>query len=313
MAAIRINPKSREDWLEERKHGIGASEVSTVLGINPFETPYQLWRKKRGLDAPQEETMPMKLGHLLEDSVAKLWEEETGRKVIANTAGDWLYVDEKKPFLRVSPDRLYWLSGEKHNAGNRGILECKTTQKNIDPDDIPKHWFCQVQMNLGVSGLKHGSLAWLSSGRTFGYVDIEFDAGFYNELVSRVEDFWTNNVLANVPPIAVNAEDLRHQYPEPDPLKITEVDEQTALACDEYKTIKQQIAELETRRDEIENNIKMRFTDGEAISYGGLTLATWKTSKSSMKFDAKSFTNDNPQMAAQYMREVKGSRRFCVK
>ena len=47
-----VRYKSREEWVANRSLGIGASEVGTMLGINEWETPYQLWRRKKGLDAP---------------------------------------------------------------------------------------------------------------------------------------------------------------------------------------------------------------------------------------------------------------------
>ena len=313
MAAIKLISKTREEWLENRKGGIGASEVATVLGINPWETPYQLWRRKVGLDAGKDENMAMRLGHLLEDAVAKLWAEETDNEVIASTAGDWMYVDKDKSFLRVSPDRLYWIKGQKKNAKNKGILEIKTTQKTIDEDNIPQHWFVQVQMNLGVSGFKHATIAWLTQGRSFGYKEIEFDPKFYAYLVSEVENFWVNNVLANVAPPAVSADDVMLKFPIPDASKVNEVAEQIALDCDEYKQVKAKIAELDARKDELEESIKSQFADGEAISYGGLTLATWKMGKATMKFDAKAFVAEHPEVAAQYMREQAGSRRFTVK
>lgn len=63
---IIIRPKSREEWLQLRSKGIGSSEVGTLVGVNPYETPYQLWRRKKGLDAPKAETFAMKAGHYLE-------------------------------------------------------------------------------------------------------------------------------------------------------------------------------------------------------------------------------------------------------
>lgn len=56
MSNIVIRPKDRAEWLEYRKDGIGSSEVATILGLNPWETPYQLWRRKKGLDAPKDST-----------------------------------------------------------------------------------------------------------------------------------------------------------------------------------------------------------------------------------------------------------------
>ena len=174
-----IKPKDRAEWLEHRKYGIGSSEVASILGLNPYETPYQLWRRKKGLDKPKDETFAMKAGHYLEDAVTRFWADETGREVIKSSASDWLFVNKEKEYLRVSPDRTFWIPGMPKNNTNKGILECKTTQMQIDADDLPKHWFCQVQYQLGVSELQQGSLAWLSAGREFGYRDITFVPDFY--------------------------------------------------------------------------------------------------------------------------------------
>ena len=73
MATTIIRPANREEWLTHRQEGIGSSEVATILGLNPWETPYQLWRRKKGLDAPKEETFAMKAGHYLEDAVSMFW------------------------------------------------------------------------------------------------------------------------------------------------------------------------------------------------------------------------------------------------
>lgn len=30
-------------WLKSRKAGVGGSDMSTILGLNSFKTPYELW------------------------------------------------------------------------------------------------------------------------------------------------------------------------------------------------------------------------------------------------------------------------------
>ena len=163
MSTTIIRPATREEWLELRKSGMGSSEVASIVGLNPWQTPYQLWRKKLGMDEPTEENQAMKRGHWCEDAVAQYWSDTTGRQVIARSAGDWLIRDDERPFLQVSPDRTFWVDGDglKHGKNaeqNKGILECKTTNLVIDPNDIPKHWFCQVQYQLAVAGMapSHG-------------------------------------------------------------------------------------------------------------------------------------------------------------
>lgn len=128
MSYTIIRPKDRNEWLKHRESGIGSSEVGTILGLNPFETPYQLWRRKKGLDAPKQENFAMKAGHYLEDAVSLFYRDETGKEIIKASAGDWLIVNNEKTYLRVSPDRTFWIPGRTKSDRNKGILECKTTQ-----------------------------------------------------------------------------------------------------------------------------------------------------------------------------------------
>lgn len=313
MSNIVIRPKDRDEWLEYRKDGIGSSEVATILGLNPWETPYQLWRRKKGLDAPKDETFAMKAGHYLEDAVSQFWADETGREVIKSSAGDWLYKNTEKGFLQASPDRTFWIPGMPKNNDNKGILECKTTQMSIDADDLPKHWFCQVQYQLGVAELQQGSLAWLCSGREFGYKDIAFVPDFYGWMIEEVERFWTDYIIGNKEPEAISVTDVVTKYSRHTDGKIIEVGEDIYQAYSQLKGIKEQLAELEASKDELEAKIKIGFGDAEAISYGGQTLATWKAAKDSTKFDAKAYQKEHSELCEPYMVTAPGSRRFIIK
>lgn len=313
MSNTVIRPKDRAEWLKHRESGIGSSEVATIVGLNPWETKYQLWRRKKGLDPAKEENFAMKAGHYLEDAVAQFWHDETGQDIIKSSAGDWLIVDDERPYMRVSPDRTYWLSGMPKNNANKGILECKTTQLSIDPDDIPKHWFCQVQYQLGVAELTQGSLAWLCSGREFGYKNLAFVPDFYMWLVEEVERFWKDNIEGNAEPEATNVQDVLLKFNRHTDGKVVEVSEDIYSACQDLKRIKDEMAALDERKAELEERIKMGFGDAEAISFSGQTIATWKSPKPSVKFDAKAFEKENPEAVKAYMRETQGARRFILK
>lgn len=308
-----IRPKDRNEWLEYRKTGIGSSEVATIVGLNPWETPYQLWRRKTGQDAAKTENFAMKAGHYLEDAVSQFWQDETGREVIKRSAGDWLIRDNEKTYLQVSPDRTYWLDGEKHNDQNKGILECKTTQMTIDSEDIPKHWFCQVQYQLGVAGLTNGSLAWLCSGREFGYKDIAFVPDFYGWLEEEVSKFWQDNIIGGKEPSAISVKDMLLKYDRSTGGKTTEVDDELFNAYQDLKQVKVELGELTDRKDELEEKLKMAFLDAEAISYGGDIIATFKSAKDSEKFDTKAFQAAHPELAKEFTNKVAGSRRFLLK
>lgn len=313
MSSTIIKPKSREEWLKLREGGIGSSEIATIVGLNPWETPYQLWRRKVGIDPPKQENFAMKAGHYLEDAVARFWSDETGQTIIKASAGDWLIRDDARPFLMVSPDRTYWLADRPHSNDNKGILECKTTQMSIDADDLPKHWFCQVQYQLGVAFLEQGSLAWLSSGREFGYRDIKFVPDFFLWLVEEAEKFWYEHIVAKVEPASVDVKDVLLKYNRHTDGKVVEVGDDIFKDYQDLKDIRREIEALEERKETLEGRIKMAFGDAEAITYGGDTLATWKAPKPSRKFDAKAYQKDHADLCAPYFIESQGARRFLLK
>lgn len=303
-------------WLEERKQGIGSSEVATLMGLNPFESPYQLWLRKTGkTEGIKEENKAMRAGHYLEGAVSDYFQDETGNVVIKNSAGDWLAVNHKRPYLRVSPDRIYWLAGKPHYKRFRGICECKTTQRNIDKDNIPQHWYCQLQYQLGVMELQYGSLAWLSRGIDFGYVEFPFNEDFYkNVLVPSIEEFWCKNVKENIEPDLTTATDICAKYVRSSLGKVVIATQDTEKAVNELKAIKEQQGELKSRQTELEDQIKMAMQDGESLlDQYGTVLCTWKTSKDSTKFDEKAFQKEHPEEYEKFLQTKQGSRRFLLK
>lgn len=309
-----IKPQNRKEWLKHREQGIGSSEVGTILGLNPWETPYQLWRRKMGIDPAKQENFAMKAGHYLEDAVSRFYSDETGKDIIKASEGDWLIVSNEKPFMRVSPDRTFWLPNMPKNRFNKGILECKTTQMQIDADDLPKHWFCQLQYQLGVAELKVGALAWLTAGREFGYKDIAFDAEFFAWMAEEVERFWVDHIIGKQEPAATEVSDIILKYPKHAKGETLTADSELLEAYDELKELKKQKGECESRIKELEDEFKMAMGECESVTTSdGKTLCTWKASAASMTFDAKALQKAEPDVYERYQVEKAGTRRFLLK
>ncbi|MBO7264412.1 MAG: YqaJ viral recombinase family protein [Alistipes sp.] len=308
-------PKSREAWLDLRKGGIGSSEVGTILGLNPYETPYQLWRKKKGLDAPTPENFAMRAGHYLEDAVSLFYQDETGNEIIKSSAGDWLIINNERPFLRVSPDRTCWKRGMARKHDNKGIVECKTTQKEIDGDSLPQHWFCQLQYQLGVAELNWGAIAWLTAGREFGYRDLTFDKDFYDWMIEEVTRFWVDCIQGNQEPLAINVEDVILKNPRHIAGKTLTANDDIIAELAELKEVREELAALDQRKKAIEESIKMTMGDAEALVLPNTddVLCTWKAGKDRTKFDDKRFAQEHPDMYAQYTTTTAGTRTFLIK
>lgn len=310
-----VKYKNREEWLAGRGKGIGASEAGTVLGLNPFCTPYQLWRYKKGIDPPQEENFAMKAGHYLEDAVSMFFRDGSGAHIIKASTDDFTIYDSERPWLRVSPDRTFWRPLAKHNEAEKSILECKTTQLTIDPDNLPKHWFCQIQMNMGVAEYKDGALAWLTMGRDFGYRDIDFDKEFYDWMTDQITEYWQRYIVGDEEPAPYTAEDIMIKYPRHKEGKTVTADTDIMEQLERLKILKSEIKPKETEVKEIEGNLKMFFGDAETIvDELGNTLATWKAPKPSRKFDQKAWEAETPEdERAKWYSEVQGARRLLVK
>ena len=242
MSNTIIRPSSREEWLKIRESGIGSSEVGTILGLNPFETPYQLWRRKVGIDAPKEQNFAMRAGHYLEDAVSLFYHDETGKDIIKASAGDWIIRNNDRPYMQVSPDRTFWISGMPKNTQNKGILECKTTQMDVDADSVPQHWFAQLQYQLGVAELPQGALAWLMQGRKFGYRDFEFDPEFFAYITEEVSRFWVDNILGKQEPLMMTVDDVLLRNPKHVVGKAIEADTELQENCRILKEVKEAVS-----------------------------------------------------------------------
>ena len=61
---------SREEWLESRRNGIGGSDASAILGVNPYSSPLKVYMDKICKGVEEEENEAMRQGTDLEQYVA---------------------------------------------------------------------------------------------------------------------------------------------------------------------------------------------------------------------------------------------------
>ena len=311
-----IKTTSHQQWLDERKKGVGSSEAGTIMGVNHFDTPYKLWRRKTGIDLPVEQNEAMEMGHHLEPAVATLFAARTGAIIKKSSEGDWLAVDTKREYLRVSPDRLYHYPGEKPTKSNQHILECKTTSVAVDKDDIPVYWYCQLQYQMGVMGVKKGAVAWISSypRLNFDYKEIDFNPDFYKAMIDAIEQFWLINVKGGIAPEDIDGEDSLLRSPQATAGETLEADSEMMERYDAIKEIASTIKKLENTRTSLEDEIKIALGTAESlVSPEGSVIAQWKNTKDTRKFNAKAFQAAEPTMYNLYMETVPGSRRFTIR
>lgn len=306
-----LRPKTHEEWVSLRNAGVGASEVGAIMGVSHFQTAYQVWRRKRGLDPVVEESIAMRMGHYLEPVVAQLFEEETGSTIVKTSAADIIYHDPDKPYMRATPDRLGYV--KRNGKREYFLVECKTTAMPIDPSELPSAWITQVQYQMRVTGIRRGYLAYLVNGRDFGYVEIVYNEDYVREIEDAVTEFWARYVEGDEEPAIVTSGDVESKWATSSEGKELEADNEAVADWQRLLQLTEEESRIKTEKEEITERMKVFMEDSEVLVFNGTQLCTYKTAKERKLFDSKTFEKDNPELAAKYMKVAKASRPFKLK
>lgn len=150
---MRQNYKTQEEWLSIRKSLIaegrlGGSMIGTAAGVNPYKSATRLWGELKGLlqepDISGKEAV--RNGKDLEDYVAQRFCEMSGKSVHRENC---IFTNDEYPHLFASIDRKV--------VGEESGLECKTAnafrQDDFTDTEFPKAYYAQVCSYLAVTGL----------------------------------------------------------------------------------------------------------------------------------------------------------------
>jgi putative phage-type endonuclease len=70
--------RERDEWLEQRRHGIGGSDAAAALGLSPWKTPLSLYLEKTGDARPFRDNESMLWGRVLEPAIRAEYTRRTG-------------------------------------------------------------------------------------------------------------------------------------------------------------------------------------------------------------------------------------------
>ena len=168
------------EWHEARADGIGGSEVGTILGLNPWESPYYLWATKTGQLPPKVlDSFAVKLGVALEPIILDV--------LLPQAHPDWeiyrtgTYQHPTIPFLHANPDALAKVDGEWV------VVEVKTSRNYWS--ETPPAYSAQVMHYLNILGIKRGVIVGLVA---MDWVEtwIEFDEFEAKVIEQKASEFW---------------------------------------------------------------------------------------------------------------------------
>ena len=154
MNAILKLVQGTQKWHDHRAKSRNASETPAVLGVSPWQTPYQLWLLKTGR-AEQKVTPAMQRGTDLEPAARGAYELQTGNIM--------------EPLVMQDGEYSASLDGITLTADL--VLEIKCPFKGRDSDlwkavqlgQVPDYYGWQIEHQLMVAGTRLAHL-WVFDG-----------------------------------------------------------------------------------------------------------------------------------------------------
>jgi putative phage-type endonuclease len=253
-----IKPKDHEHWLSLRLDDVTSTEASALFGMNPYQTHYELWHRKKNKEIVKfEENERMKWGNRLESAIAHGVAEDQGWNVIPFKEYG------RDPVLRAGSSFDFKIAevvvGTSDNdfadiISNEGILEIKNVdsmqlrEKWIIEDgeviEAPPHIEIQVQHQLMITGLPVAYIAALVGGNTVKLLKRKPQPDIIDKIRKKIENFWWT-IENNQPPkpdFIQDAEFIISLYQSAEPGKIMNAqdDEIIEHLVNQYKDASEQ-------------------------------------------------------------------------
>lgn len=312
-----MTEKEREAWLAQRRTGITGTDVSAILGINPWASPLDVWLEKRNQAIPKVQNMAMKLGNLLEPVVATLYEDQTGAELV----NPGFLRHKERDWHIGTPDRISIIKNPEEVYSWWHLIEIKTARSGNDwgepeTDQIPRQYLTQVAWYLSLTDLQEAHVAVLIGASDYRRYVVHRDLELEGVLLERCEAFWKNNVLAGQMPQVDGSETatkyITDRFPRNfEPLRLADSGE-IALA-QRLKAARDAKAAAEKQQDECENLLKIAIGDAEGIDLGALGKITWKNTKPRETVDWKTLAVEAAipaELIAKHTKTGETTRRF---
>lgn len=300
--------KNYEEWAAYRtgRPLLGSSDVGYILGVNPYESPYQYWRRKRlelagnGVETEADKVANLMRGRFKEEAIAREFEAATGEKVIKESAALVTYTNSELPeWVQASPDRELF----SKRRGKRAILECKDSRRFfdvLDAETTPKEWYAQIQWQMGVMRRDAAYIAVEDGNKQLRYARFGFDSAVFDHILNYCSEWFERYILGDDTPPLTTGADVETVFPVARP-EAVQVDAGIFEAVEKYKALAARKKELEKEMSELADALKVGAGACEVAEYAGSTLYTFKTvTKSGL--DLERLKNEHPEIVEAYQK-----------
>lgn len=214
LIAAHEYDKDKDNWRNLRKSGIGASEISAILGLHPWKTGLGVWLDKNSPTDPRDQEYPeaAEWGLIHEAAISRRFNvryPQLGK--VWPTPG--LLQHEDHPVIRATLDRLLVKRRVNPPVSNGAALEIKTVGDKRYYDKLwaggvpPIHTQLQAQQQMAVAGLERVYTPVLVSGNMMPEpYCVERDDTVIANMIAFAEDWWDTHMVKGERPEPVFAD-----------------------------------------------------------------------------------------------------------
>ncbi len=320
---------------EERRAGIGGSDVGSIMGANPYCSPIQVYKEKVGELPPPSMNFAMEWGSRLEDVVCIKYAED--KKLFYDDKADCVDNWKKIPNYRDSYNGILYIPhtvrSKKHDwayAHPDGLvghnnkdneitgIEIKTVSEGIyrkywAEGEIPPYQYYQVVWYSMITGINKWTMVGFvphlrNSQNPIMLHEIEVDFDTQNRVWKQVKYFW-DCVQNKTPPELerYSEKDIKILYPE-NSVDLIQSNKSIHDKCTELAEIREAIKPLVEREELAKNAIKAYMGHcGRLLSDEGNEIATFKSGKARVTVDYKSIVEDFRDILKRHDSEFLGT------
>lgn len=282
-----------QQQIDNRRNGLGGSDIPIILGLSSYKTPYQLYLEKLGLVTPsQGHTEAQYFGSMIEGILRNRFATDNNVKIHAHVEDalisppcDLITYDLDTTSHPVFDFLLANVDGYIPEWNE--ILEAKVSLAYAreqlwgatDSDVIPMEYLVQVAHYSNVYNSTGARLAALRTNYNYCTYKYNRDAVLERKMVDVAQEFW-NAVKNEVPPPLVDLDDLQLMYPKHEEGRTIVVDDRIEPVVFSIRDTKAKIKELNDIEKEAKFQIMEYMQDAEClVDENGTPLVTWKATK----------------------------------
>jgi predicted phage-related endonuclease len=250
----------------------------------------------------------VQMGHVMEPVIGRLAQAKLGVELTkieeSLTHAKHTWFKSHFDFAGKKDGKTFLVEAKNYNAATRSKFDASGI---CPPADM-----AQLVHEAAVFGVDMVYLAVLFGGQEFVLIPFTITDDQKEDLIKRMAVIWGHvQAQTTLPP--EDLEQVKLLYPVSTE-QVKTASASVEQACLALAQIKANIKALEAQEEQYDTLVRGYMQDKDTLTtIDGKVLATWKSAKSSIKFDAKLFESAMPDIYKQFMREMPGSRRFLLK